>query len=77
MGYLIEGEWHDQWRNKQTEAKDGSFVRPDAKIRNWVTPTGQQIGLPQDPTNIANGNVTMSGAGGDSTPAPRRSLRRR
>jgi glutathionyl-hydroquinone reductase len=39
MGFLIDGAWHDQWRN--TEAKDGSFVRPDAKIRNWVTATGE------------------------------------
>ena len=38
MGYLINGEWHDKWRD--TEAKDGSFVRPDAKIRNWITATG-------------------------------------
>ena len=38
MGYLINGEWHDKWRD--TEAKDGSFIRPDAKIRNWVTATG-------------------------------------
>ena len=27
MGYLINGEWHNKWRN--TEAADGSFVRPD------------------------------------------------
>ena len=39
MGVLINGEWHDKWRD--TEAKDGSFVRPDAKIRNWVTATGE------------------------------------
>lgn len=39
MGYLINGEWHDKWRD--TQAKDGSFVRPDAKIRNWITPTGE------------------------------------
>lgn len=39
MGYLVNGEWHDKWRN--TEAKDGSFVRADAKIRNWITPTGE------------------------------------
>jgi len=39
MGYLIKGEWHDKWRD--TEADDGSFVRPDAKIRNWVTATGE------------------------------------
>ena len=39
MGYLINGEWHDKWRD--TETNDGSFVRPDAKIRNWVTATGE------------------------------------
>ncbi len=39
MGFLIDGAWHDKWRN--TEAKDGSFIRPDAKIRNWVTATGE------------------------------------
>ena len=39
MGFLIEGEWHDKWR--ETEAKDGSFVRADAKIRNWITATGE------------------------------------
>jgi putative glutathione S-transferase len=39
MGYLVNGEWHDQWR--ASEAKDGSFVRPDAKIRNWITATGE------------------------------------
>ena len=39
MGYLIDGAWHDKWRD--TEAADGSFVRPDAKIRHWVTPTGE------------------------------------
>lgn len=39
MGYLIDGEWHDKWRD--TEAKDGSFDRPDAKVRNWITATGE------------------------------------
>jgi putative glutathione S-transferase len=39
MGFLIDGEWHDKWRD--TEAKDGSFVRPDAKLRNWITPNGE------------------------------------
>jgi putative glutathione S-transferase len=38
MGFLIDGKWHDKWRN--TEAADGSFIRPDAKIRNWITATG-------------------------------------
>ncbi len=39
MGFLITGKWHDKWRD--TEAKDGSFVRPDAKVRNWITATGE------------------------------------
>jgi len=39
MGYLIDGEWHDKWRD--TKATDGSFIRPDAKIRNWVTASGE------------------------------------
>jgi len=39
MGYLINGEWHDKWRD--TEAKDGNFIRPDAKIRNWITVSGE------------------------------------
>jgi putative glutathione S-transferase len=39
MGFLIDGEWHDKWRD--TKSTDGSFVRPDAKIRNWVTATGE------------------------------------
>lgn len=39
MGFLIHGVWHDKWRD--SEAKDGSFVRPDAKIRNWITATGE------------------------------------
>ncbi|MDG2288202.1 MAG: glutathione S-transferase family protein, partial [Woeseiaceae bacterium] len=39
MGQLINGEWHDKWRD--TEAKDGSFIRPDAKARNWITTTGE------------------------------------
>jgi len=39
MGYLISGEWQDKWRD--TQASDGSFIRPDAKIRNWVTTTGE------------------------------------
>lgn len=38
MGFLIDGEWRDKWRD--TEAKDGSFIRPDAKVRNWITPNG-------------------------------------
>jgi len=39
MGFLINGEWHDKWRD--TKATDGSFVRPDAKLRNWVTASGE------------------------------------
>jgi putative glutathione S-transferase len=39
MGYLINGEWHDKMRD--TKSTGGRFVRPDAKIRNWITATGE------------------------------------
>ena len=39
MGFLIHGVWHDKWRD--SEAKDGSLVRPDANTRNWTTATGE------------------------------------
>jgi putative glutathione S-transferase len=38
MGSLIEGKWVDKWRN--TDKTGGHFVRPDAKVRNWVTADG-------------------------------------
>ena len=38
MGYLINGDWHDKGRDT---AADGSFIRPDAKVRNWITATGE------------------------------------
>ncbi|MGQ9427325.1 glutathione S-transferase family protein [Gilvimarinus sp. F26214L] len=39
MGLLIDGQWHDQWYD--TEASKGKFVREEAKLRNWITPTGE------------------------------------
>lgn len=39
MGSLIEGQWVDKWRD--TESTGGHFVRPDAKVRNWITPDGE------------------------------------
>jgi putative glutathione S-transferase len=39
MGSLIEGKWVDKWRD--TAATGGHFVRPDAKIRNWITAGGE------------------------------------
>lgn len=38
MGLLIEGQWHDQWYD--TDSNDGEFVRTDAQFRNWVTAEG-------------------------------------
>ena len=38
MGVLVEGEWVDQWRD--TKSTGGHFVRPDAKVRNWITADG-------------------------------------
>lgn len=39
MGLLIRGEWHDQWY--ETKENRGQFVREEAKLRNWVTPSGE------------------------------------
>ena len=35
MGQLVDGVWQDD-----TGTKDGHFVRPTTKFRNWVTPDG-------------------------------------
>lgn len=39
MGSLIEGQWVDQWRD--TKSTGGHFIRPDAKVRNWITSDGE------------------------------------
>jgi len=38
MGSLIQGKWVDKWRD--TDSTAGCFVRPDAKVRNWITTDG-------------------------------------
>ena len=39
MGYLYKGEWRDEWYN--TTDNNGEFIREAAKLRNWVTKTGE------------------------------------
>ena len=39
MGSLIEGKWVDKVRD--TKSTGGHFVRPDAKVRHWITADGQ------------------------------------
>ena len=39
MGSLIEGKWVDKWRD--TKSTGGHFVRPDAKVRHWITCDGE------------------------------------
>jgi putative glutathione S-transferase len=39
MGSLIDGQWVDRWRD--TQSTGGRYVRPDAKIRNWITADGE------------------------------------
>ena len=39
MGSLIEGKWVDKVRD--TESTGGHFVRPDAKVRHWITAEGE------------------------------------
>ena len=36
MGLLVEGVWQDD----VSRTKDGHFIRPTARFRNWVTPDG-------------------------------------
>ena len=38
MGLLIDGKWHDQWYD--TDTQQGAFQREEAKLRNWITPDG-------------------------------------
>ena len=38
MGLLIDGVWHDKWRD--TRITGGDFIREDSQFRNWVTPVG-------------------------------------
>ncbi|QBF29990.1 glutathione S-transferase family protein [Thalassococcus sp. S3] len=38
MGLLIDGVWHDKWYD--TKSSGGTFVRSDAKFRNWITADG-------------------------------------
>jgi glutathionyl-hydroquinone reductase len=38
MGLLVDGVWHDQWYD--TGKTGGSFVRENARFRNWVTADG-------------------------------------
>jgi putative glutathione S-transferase len=39
MGLLIEGQWHDQWYD--TDSNDGRFVRSEAQFHNWITADGR------------------------------------
>src|SRR6187455_3447017 len=36
MGLLVDGVWQDDI----SRTKDGHFIRPTTKFRNWVTPDG-------------------------------------
>ena len=40
MGLLIDGQWHDQWYD--TDSNDGRFVRSEAQFRNWITADGSR-----------------------------------
>src|SRR5262249_28138969 len=39
MGLLVEGEWRDGSFDAK-RMQDGRFVRPQARVRNWITPDG-------------------------------------
>jgi glutathionyl-hydroquinone reductase len=36
MGLLVDGVWQED----KERTKDGAFIRPETKFRNWVTPDG-------------------------------------
>ncbi|GGB65726.1 glutathione S-transferase family protein [Blastomonas aquatica] len=38
MGFLKDGEWHDEWDYSDEES--GAFERDDSIFRNWITPDG-------------------------------------
>ena len=38
MGLLVDGQWHDQWYD--TDSNDGKFARSESQFRNWVTADG-------------------------------------
>jgi len=38
MGLLVDGVWQDEWYRTN---KEGQFVRPSTKFRNWVTADGE------------------------------------
>lgn len=39
MGLLVNGKWQDVWYD--TDSNEGAFKREQAKLRNWVTATGE------------------------------------
>jgi putative glutathione S-transferase len=50
MGVLVDGVWQD----RPLESRDGRFVRPTTRFRNWVTPDGSpgptgEGGFPAEP----------------------------
>ena len=38
MGYLKNGEWHDEWAHNDEDS--GEFERDESAFRNWITPDG-------------------------------------
>ena len=38
MGFLKNGEWHDEWAHNDEDS--GEFERDESAFRNWITPDG-------------------------------------
>ena len=38
MGFLKDGEWHDEWDYNDEDS--GAFERDESAFRNWITPDG-------------------------------------
>ena len=38
MGFLKNGEWHDEWAHN--DEGSGEFERDESAFRSWITPDG-------------------------------------
>ena len=54
MGLLVDGVWQDEQHEVRT--KDGRFVRPTTRYRNWITADGSA-----GPTRCVRSAAVMEG----------------
>ena len=69
MGYLKNGEWHDEWAHNDEDS--GEFERDESAFRSWITPEGSpgptgEAAFPPKPGVIAS--ISASPARGRIAP---------